>query len=256
MIKDASSAIQGKKIAIIGSGNVATHLAKAFENKADVTLVNPHTPEEIPHRCDIAIICVKDSMIQQVAQKLSGRASILAHTSGSIPMDALAGCAEMTGVFYPLQTFTKDVDLDYSEIPVFIEGDTPEAVETLSALAASVFGSVAEADSEARKRLHLASVFACNFTNALLGISSDILAGSGLDFSVMLPLIRQTIGKLSSLSPAEAQTGPAVREDWNVMQKHLQMLSPTPDIQSAYRILSSLIISRKKNHKLKQHECD
>lgn len=237
-----SKKLEQQTVAIIGSGNVASHLVKALAGKIDVVQVNPHTLENLPETTDIALISVKDSAIESVAQALHHRAKVIAHTSGSVPLSSLEGNAPMTGVFYPLQTFTKDVDLNYGEIPFFIEGNTPETESLLSDLASLISPEIHHANSEDRKRLHLASVFACNFTNCLIGASQEILSESGIDFRVMLPLLRQTLDKLNTLSPSQAQTGPAVRKDYPVMEAHMSMLEKNPMLQTIYKDISSQII--------------
>ena len=228
-------------IAIIGRGNVASHLFNALKDKTNVCLVNPHTLEGFPMDPEIILISVSDNAIGEVLDKLPETSAIVAHTAGSIPMDILKDKTEKYGVFYPLQTFTKDTPLDYSEIPVFIEGSSPEIESKLRNLAALFSQNIHVASSEVRKNLHLASVFACNFTNALAGVSENILQDSGLSFKVLLPLMKQTLAKLENLSPKEAQTGPAVRGDTNVINAHLQMLESNPALQQLYLTLSHLI---------------
>lgn len=234
------------RIAIIGSGNVATHLVRAFKDMADVSMVDPHTLENMPESCDVALIAVKDDAIATVASGIGGRAAITAHTSGSVPISVLSESSGGFGVFYPMQTFSKDSELDYSEIPFFIEGSDPDTEEILMNLAAAVSRKVEKADSTTRRRLHLAAVFACNFTNRLVGIADEILSECGLDYTVMLPLLRQTVSKLDSLRPEQAQTGPAARKDLKVIDAHLEMLSDKPGLQDLYRNLSSQIIDKSK----------
>lgn len=225
-------------IAIVGRGNVATHLFKALEGKADIHMVNPHTLEGMPEHVDIAIISVKDDVVAEMAERIKGRAGIVAHTSGSCPLDCLKGSAPSTGVFYPMQTFTKGVDLDYSEIPFFIEGSDEKTEKKLMDLARLISGNVRKADSIGRRQLHLAAVFACNFTNRMMGIADEILKEHGMDYTVMLPLLKQTMEKLSSIPPGEAQTGPAVRGDMGVMQAHLKMLEDKPELRDIYKLIS------------------
>lgn len=236
-----------RTVTVIGSGNVATHLNKAFSNTLDTTLVNPRTLENLPPHSHIAVIAVKDSAVEEVAQMVSGRADIIAHTSGSVPMSVLQGKAHGWGVFYPLQTFTKDVCLDYAEIPFFIEANSKDTENSLISLARHISDNVHIAGSDRRKLLHLASVFACNFTNCMMGISQEILKKSDIDFRVMLPLLRQTISKLSALTPAQAQTGPAARKDYPVMNAHMEMLGDNPELQQIYRMLSDQIIKNINN---------
>lgn len=229
------------KIAIIGRGNVATHLYKALEDVADVQMVNPHTLEDLPSAPELILISVKDDAIEKVMDKLPETSAVIAHTAGSVPLDILKKNNNSIGVFYPLQTFTKDVDLNYSEIPVFIEGDTRETVERLTKVAELFTNNIHLADSDKRKKLHLASVFACNFTNALIGIADSILKESEMDSAVIRPLLRQTINKLNIMSPADAQTGPAKRKDKKVIDEHLRMLETNPKLKNIYQQLTDFI---------------
>ena len=232
-------------IAIVGNGNVANHLYKAFKDKTEVVKVNSRTLEEFPENPDIVLISVSDNAIEEVCEKIPDTGAIIAHTSGSIPLTILKG--NKTGVFYPLQTFSKGVDLNYKEIPVFIEGSSPDVVAKLKETASIFSEIIEEADSESRKKLHLASVFACNFTNALAGISEKILNKSGIGFHVILPLMKQTINKLEKVSAKEAQTGPAVRGDSKVISQHLQMLETQPLFHDIYKQLTLLIQKEKDN---------
>lgn len=231
-------------VAIIGSGNVASHLIKALSGKVSLFPVNPRTLEGLPPQCDVAVISVKDDVIEEIARRISGRADIIAHTSGSKPIDVLAGCAKATGVFYPMQTFTKDVPLEYSEIPFFIEGSDSDSETVLCDLARLISPNVRLAGSDDRRKLHLAAVFACNFTNALIGVADDLLHENGMDYTVMLPLIRQTVAKLYSVPPKDAQTGPAARHDMSVINRQHDMLESKPELQSIYDSISSLILSK------------
>lgn len=229
------------KTAIVGNGNVASHLKKAFEGKMDIVQVNPHTLEGFPDDADLILLCVTDDAIFEVAEKLPETKAIIAHTSGSVPLSLLAEKGSAQGVFYPLQTFTKGVDLNYQEIPVFIEGSTPKAEKFLEGVAALFSGNIRRADSEERRKLHLASVFACNFVNALAGIGTNLLSGTTIPGEVLLPLMRQTIKKLETLKPKAAQTGPAARNDIKTMEKHLEMLAGNEDLIQLYSVFSKLI---------------
>lgn len=237
-------------IAIIGRGNVASHLYKALEDKTEVCLVNPRTLENLPKDPEIILISVSDNAIEEVLAKLPDVKSIIAHTAGSIPLNILHSKSENIGVIYPLQTFTKDVALNYSEIPVLIEGSTPEVTETLKNLAFLFSKNVKEIDSEIRKRLHLASVFICNFTNCLAGISKEILMDANMEFSVLMPLLKQTVNKLENLTPEEAQTGPAVRGDDKVIQSHLKLLKEKPKIKELYSLMSDIISEKRHRNEI------
>lgn len=233
-----------EKVYVIGRGNVASHLCKALEGKADVTMVNPHTLEELGDDAGFILISVKDDAIREVAEKLSGTSSVVAHTSGSTPIDVFNGLGiDRHGVFYPLQTFSSDVKLDYNEIPFFIEAESSETSEMLKALARQISGNVYDADSEKRKKLHLASVFACNFVNHLWTISDRILSENGLDFDMLRPLIKETTAKLGRTTPFEGQTGPAVRNDLKILDLQREQLESDPEILNIYNILSDSIIN-------------
>lgn len=232
-------------IAIVGKGNVGQHLYKALKDKTEVTLVNSRALEDIPNEVDTILLCVSDDAIEEVASKLPDSDALIVHVSGSKPMDILKSKGNRYGVFYPLQTFTEKIELNYKEIPVFVEGSSPEVVNKLKSVASLFSDLVMEKDSEARKRLHLASVFACNFTNALAGVANDLLKDEDIDFSILLPLLMQTINKLGILTPEEGQTGPAVRGDKTVMNSHIEMLKDKPELQDLYIKLSSLIANKK-----------
>lgn len=229
-------------ISIIGTGNVGSHLANAL----GIEPVNSRSLLNLPPYSDVIIIAVKDDAIAYVAHNLKGRARILCHTSGSVPMSVLHGCAPHTGVLYPMQTFSKNVILDYSTIPFFTEASDSHTEEILKSIALMMSRNVNHADSAGRKRLHIAAVMACNFSNHLVALADDLLKEDGLDYHVLLPLLRQTIDKLHELPPAEAQTGPAARGDMNVVGSHLAMLASKPQIQEIYTLLSKSIIN--KNH--------
>lgn len=233
-------------IAIVGRGNVAAHLFKALEEKADVKIVNPHTLEDWPEEDpEVVIICVKDSAIAEVARKLPKSNAVVCHTAGSVDMDILKQTSKKYGVLYPLQTFSKNQPLDYKKIPVFVEGSSQEALEELRLVADLFSDNVRVADSMQRKQLHLASVFVCNFTNSLAQIGRELMTDCGIDSKVLLPLMEQTVEKLHHLSPREAQTGPASRKDTNVMNSHMEMLEDKPILQEIYSLLSSYIMNQK-----------
>ncbi len=231
------------KINIIGRGNVATHLHKAFMGKADVAIVNPHTFEGFNNDADITLISVSDNAISSVAKSMPATKGIIAHTSGSAPLNILSFRNEKTGVFYPLQTFTKGADLDYSEIPFFIEAADKDTEKQLTCLASLISSNIHIADSGKRKVLHVASVFACNFTNHLWNISDRLLTENGMCFDMIRPLLKETLKKTERLSPFESQTGPAVRQDSKTIDSHLSFLNSDKELANIYKTLSSSIIS-------------
>lgn len=239
-----------KSICIIGQGNVGTHLCVAFAGKIEeLYSIDSRTLEDLPIDADLYIISVSDDAIREVSSRLPQINGVVAHTSGSTSLDALDGINGKRGVFYPLMTFSKDSAIEYQKIPVFIEGSDTEAVSVLNEAANLFTTKVMQMNSSQRIKMHIASVFACNFVNSLWVAASDILKEENVPFSYFLPLIEATAEKLHYLSPEEAQTGPAKRGDMNIIDKQEQMLFDKPELQKIYRDLSQLIISQtsKKN---------
>lgn len=236
------------KVAILGRGNVATHFVRALSGSApDIETIqcDPHRPGETPADADFVVIAVSDSAIAEVASGLPGALrGIVVHTSGSVPMEALRGEGDKgyrIGVLYPLMTLSRDKEVDYAELPLLTEGEGAEALEAIDGLARRISGRVSHADSEARARLHLGAVFACNFTNLMCRIADELLAERGMDFDMLLPLVEETVRKLRVMSPREAQTGPAARGDTEVMRRQYEALAPHPGYQEAYALLSRLV---------------
>jgi len=170
--------------------------------------------------------------------------AIHVHTAGSVSMAVFQEKKEKYGVFYPFQTFSKAKQLDFKKIPVFIEASHPEVEAVLCALASSVSNEVHQINSEQRLKLHIAAVFACNFVNHLYHVASDMLKSADLPFEVLKPLILETAGKVMQLTPEEAQTGPAKRNDTGVINKHLDALSESPDLRKIYQELSDMILNQ------------
>lgn len=236
------------KIQIIGSGNVATHLCHAFADAAEVEMINSRTLQGIDLSADISLIAVSDEAIASVASRLPALEGTVAHTSGSVSIDMLGCRFKKKGVFYPLQTFSKNRKLDYSEIPVFIEGSDSEVEKELEKAANLFTGHIHKADSKLRASLHLSAVFACNFTNRLYAHAAKIMDSAGLDFQCLLPLIRESMEKLSVLTPEEAQTGPASRGDMEICRKHLQMLEADEEARTIYELLTQSIIKARNSN--------
>lgn len=230
------------KIAIIGRGNVATHLAKALGGKAELSIVNPRTLEGLPAETDLCLISVSDDAIAAVASRLAGRDTLVAHTSGTTPMSVLeeAGCRR-TAVIYPLQTFSKDVALEYSSIPVFVEAGAVADLEMAERVAGLFSEKVTRADSDIRRKIHIASVLSCNFVNHLWALSADLLAEDGISFDILRPLIAETFRKTAEVSPRDGQTGPARRHDTKTIDAHLDMLADKPILHRIYSLLSQSI---------------
>lgn len=241
-------------IDIIGSGNVATHLQRALKSAGeDSQIVNSRTLESLRDNAGLYIISVSDSAIGEVARHIvatckANTNAILAHTSGSIPLSAISGIWNNAGVFYPMQTFSADVELDYARIPFFIEGTDSEIVQQLMNTASSISDRVWEADSDKRRKLHIASVLCCNFVNHLWALADEFLEENNLDFEMMKPLIEETTRKISRIKPRDGQTGPAVRGDMAVVNSHLELLKRNPGVSKIYSTLSESIISFHTKH--------
>jgi predicted short-subunit dehydrogenase-like oxidoreductase (DUF2520 family) len=251
-------------IALIGRGRLATNLLPALQQAGhDVTSVNSRTLEELPQQADVYIISVKDSALREViAHATKGREDqFFVHTAGSMSVDVFEGYCSRYGVFYPMQTFSKERQVSFREIPIFIEAGgsgkaavdgkiadhttsadaTAETLGVLRVLADSVSQKVYELSTADRKYLHLAAVFACNFANHCYALAADVLAKKGLPFDVMLPLIDETARKVHGMHPQDAQTGPAVRYDENVISMQSDLLADEPVLQDIYRLLSKSI---------------
>lgn len=250
------------KIILIGAGRLATNLAKALlKTGHDILQVYSRTEKSATELADIAgaapvtelsrvrddadlyILSVKDSALAELIPSLchGKETKVFVHTAGSIPMDIFEGMALHYGVLYPMQTFSKEKEVDFSVIPCFIEGNDEFSEGVIAALAHDLSQSVFKLSSEDRKYLHLAAVFACNFANHCFAISHDLLAKHGIPFDVMLPLIDETAGKVHTLTPAGAQTGPAVRYDENVIRTQMELLRDNPLFRDIYERMSMSI---------------
>ncbi|MBO4673026.1 MAG: DUF2520 domain-containing protein [Bacteroidaceae bacterium] len=249
------------KIVLIGAGNLATNLGKALQGAGhDIVQVWSRTEEsaqalaavlkcsctteaeEVVRSADVFVIAVKDSALSSLAASLKdGReGQLFVHTAGSMPLEILP--FERRGVLYPMQTFSKNKEVDFSVIPCFVEASGKADEAMLISLSKTISDTVYVLDSENRKYLHLSAVFCCNFANHCFAMGERLLKEHGnLPFSVMLPLIEETASKLYSMSPQKAQTGPAVRWDKNVIDKHLQLLADEPGMQKIYELMSKSI---------------
>ena len=216
------------KVTLVGQGNVSYHLAKAFRLCREVELLailnsREKLPQDLIESGQVCIIAVSDAAIHEVSQKLKQVKCLLAHTSGSIPLSALPTRVSK-GVFYPLQTFSKERKIDFSNIPICIEAENEKDVRMLKVLGESISNDVREVSSSQRKSLHLAAVFSNNFINHLYHISNEICVKNNLPFDMLMPLIAETANKIKGLTPLEAQTGPARRKDSETIKEHLDLL--------------------------------
>lgn len=212
---------------------------------------------------DVYIFSVKDSaLVQLVAQlcrheadglgedgavkalrkaKKGEHERVFLHTAGSMPMSVFKGMAQHYGVLYPMQTFSKQREVDFSIIPCFVEANDEFAQKQIEGMAREISGRVYELSSEDRKYLHLSAVFACNFANHCYAISQELLEEHGIPFDVMLPLINETAAKVHEMKPKDAQTGPAVRYDENVIGKQSKLLENHPHFKKVYDSMSKSI---------------
>ena len=249
------------KIVLIGAGNLATHLGKALhaaghdmvqvfsrtmqsaETLASLLDAEPLTDmEQVRDDADVYIFSVKDSALEQlISQLCGGEKKVFLHTAGSMPMSVFRGKALHYGVLYPMQTFSKQREVDFSIIPCFIEANDEFALKQIEGLAGQISHRVFQLSSEDRKYLHLSAVFACNFANHCYAASQELLQQHGIPFDVMLPLIDETAAKVHGMTPKEAQTGPAVRYDENVIGKQIRLLENQPYFQKIYDCMSKSI---------------
>jgi predicted short-subunit dehydrogenase-like oxidoreductase (DUF2520 family) len=252
------------KIAIIGAGNVAWHLAPALEEAGHtITEVYARTIQSADKiiervyeaeakddldfsesRAELFILAVKDSAIPEISDEIIlPERSILVHTSGSVDLASLnLSSATHTGVFYPLQSFSIGKKLEWSELPILVESDDEEVLQMLKKLAKSLSHQVFTVQSKDRKALHVAAVFASNFSNHMIRIAEEIMRRQGLDFEMLKPLIIETISKSLQIGAKNAQTGPAIRADYEILEEHHQFLNYNEEIAEIYRLISQDII--------------
>lgn len=243
------------QIVLIGSGNVAFHLAKAFteaqipvsqifgRNTTELQKISeqfsiPFSTETLAD-ADLYIISVSDSSIAEVSSLIKNENVLVAHTSGSVSREALSGNYRKS-VFYPLQTFSKSKNLDYSKIPFFIDAENENDEEILKNLASKISKNVMLANDEKRKYIHLTAVFACNFVNHLFARAKEISDSQGIPFDYFLPLIDETTQKIHELEPKLAQTGPAIRNDEKVLKLHESLLTDEEKLK-IYKTLNESI---------------
>ena len=250
------------RIGIAGSGNLAWHLAQDLEKAGHVVPViysrNPEKAEilasclydtevtELPeftgYDLDVLFLAVSDDAIQSFSnQMLVDEQTIVVHCAGSVPMDVLKHLINFYGVFYPLQSFTVEKGIEFRDIPVCMEASSEEVHSVLYAIGKSLGCRMVVMDSEHRRWLHLAAVFASNFANHMLFQAKAILNAEGIDFSLLRPLAKETIEKAFLLMPELAQTGPAARSDQKTMAMHQQMLEQNPELSELYRRISESI---------------
>lgn len=244
-------------IGLIGSGNVALHLSKILKDKGHkITIIsrNLRTGKELASAIDaefslpknvdfsvfdLVLVAIKDSEIIKFIEKLP-KDLFIAYTSGSIQLDSISH--PNLGVFYPLQTFSKDSQIDFSGVPFLIEAKNEELSNKLMRLAASISDKVYELDSEKRFHIHIAAIFVNNFSNYMFNLAHEHLSKNNLPFELMHALMDETIAKAKIIEPVHAQTGPARRADQNVLNKHLAELDS--EAKLVYEMISNLITAK------------
>ncbi len=256
------------RVVILGSGNVAIHLAKRLNDAHGAELVqyfsrsgknSSYFPASVMHtddldqleEADLYVIAVRDEAIESLGSRLGDYGGLVVHTAGSISIDSLVSCPRR-GVFYPVQTFSKDRPLDWSETPLALETALPEDMVLLRSFASLFSERVYEIDSKGRKNLHLAAVFANNFSNHMFTLSKELCLQHGLSFEMVKPLILETVRKVMVLEPEEAQTGPARRRDTAVMNEQVSQLDE--EKKEIYTLLSGSIAQRYESEKRKNTE--
>lgn len=248
------------KFCFIGAGNLATQLSCALQAAgfeiAQVYSRTEHSAKslaeklkthyttqksEIVKDADIYFVALKDSVVHEVLSDIDFAGKLLVHCSGSMPMSVLKQYSTNYGVLYPLQTFSKNREVNFSEIPVFVESSDNEIRNQLTEIARKISNNVSDLSSEKRKSLHIAAVFACNFVNHLYVLSAAYLEEQEISFDVMHPLILETAKKAVEMPPKQAQTGPAIRFDENIINDHLENLDNNPELKELYNSVSRSI---------------
>lgn len=248
-------------VSIIGSGNVAHHLIAAFKQAPEIELIQVLTRQKssLTHlldspsiitefnelqTVDLIIIAVSDDAIAAVSNQIPFQNQLVVHTSGSVNMEALND-KNRKGVFYPLQTFSKSKAVDFKIIPICLEAQNERDYKTLETVAESISKVIYRVNSEQRKALHVAAVFVSNFVNHLYQMGNEICTENHLSFDILKPLIQETAHKILTLSPPEAQTGPAKRNDTQTINAHLSFLKEENQ-KEIYKLLTKSIIDHGK----------
>jgi predicted short-subunit dehydrogenase-like oxidoreductase (DUF2520 family) len=244
-------------LVLLGSGNVATHLYHAFSasEKVRVIQVYNHSRRGLDSfenqtpvttsltnilEADIYLLALKDDVIVEVSNELKNKQGLIVHTSGAVTLSAIP--RSRAGVFYPLQTFSKNRTINYQEIPFCLEAKNHEDLQLLKELVNEVSGKAYEISSEQRKKLHLSAVFVCNFVNHLYSIGENICLENDIPFSILQPLIQETAEKVKTASPSKVQTGPAARHDQSTINAHLELIK-TSETKDIYQLLTRAIQS-------------
>ena len=196
-----------------------------------------------PDSTGVIIVAVPDHRLKNVLSDIiCSPGALVAHTAGSMGLDIFPEHISHKGIFYPLQTFSKSRKVSFTGLPFLLESSDDESSVILNTLVESVSGKAYFVDTDHRRLLHLAAVFVCNFTNHMLTVGKDVVFKAGFPFEILTPLINETISKAFDSGPENSQTGPAVRHDQNTIEKHLKLLSYSPELQRMYSDMTQAII--------------
>jgi predicted short-subunit dehydrogenase-like oxidoreductase (DUF2520 family) len=254
------------EISFAGAGRVSSALAEKIHNSGyKIGLIVSTTGQKgialassleaewssepvFPSSTELIIVAVPDHRLEGVLAELRcGEKTLVAHTAGSLGLDVFPERISRKGVFYPLQTFTLGRQVDFAELPFLLEASDEDSLSALRELASGIGGKPYFTDSMQRRFIHLAAVFICNFTNHMLTDGKQLANMAGVPLNIFYPLLNETISKAMDIGPDNAQTGPALRNDRNIIEKHLELLSFSPDLQNTYRIITESIIDHYKN---------
>ncbi|MCL3780395.1 DUF2520 domain-containing protein [Prolixibacteraceae bacterium JC049] len=248
-----------KSVVLIGAGNLATQLGLRFKEVgvaieqvysrsvdsakklADLLSAEFTTETRNIFSADIYIIALADKAFHSVLENIDFKNALILHTAGSISLTELKSYSSNYGVFYPLQTFSKERKVEFETIPICVEANSEENLNEIKKLAQLCSKDVREINSEQRKSLHLAAIFCCNFVNHMYHLSAEVTETHAVDFNILRPLIKETVAKIDLMHPKDAQTGPAVRYDENIMDKHLAQLEDEKLMKELYAKLSKSI---------------
>jgi len=247
-------------LVILGSGNIAFHFAKALKNAnfkiiqlygrnkttvselaADINSIFTTDINDITEEADAYLFALSDNALKTVLLHRDWKNKTLIHTSGSTSMNVFYGFSNNYGVLYPLQSFSRDLNLNISEVPFFIEGNNYESLELIKEIAYSLSNNIIIADSETRFKVHLAAVFANNFVNHMITIGQQILINNNIPPEYISPLIKETFRKIELIGADKAQTGPAIRNDEEIIERHTKYLQDTPEWQKIYTFVTNSI---------------
>lgn len=249
-----------KNISIVGSGNVATHMtlalhkaglnilevcsanaenAKLLANKVNASVVK--NIQDMASNADLYLFSVSDKAYDRILEDFPHTNKCIVHTAGSLSMEILAKKSNNYGVVYPFQTLSKHKEISFKTVPLLFCGSTPEVQESIKNIAKKISNKTSFANDEQRKYIHISAVFACNFVNHMYALAHSMTAQHNIDFSLLFPLIKETTEKALLGNPEEMQTGPAVRNDQNIIQSHIDLLEDNTELQHIYTLLSNSI---------------